>query len=89
MRYEHDPEKLATNVARHYLWFHQAEDFEWGTAVIEVDGRKPYSETRFRATGLIGTRLFVMIFTLRETAVRIISLRKANPREVKRYAHHH
>lgn len=38
------------------------------------------------ATGLIGSRLFVLVFTLRETAVRIISLRKANTWEVKRYA---
>ncbi|TCP10798.1 ribonuclease toxin BrnT of type II toxin-antitoxin system [Simplicispira metamorpha] len=36
--------------------------------------------------GLIGDRLYVMVFALRETAVRIISLRKANSREVKRYA---
>ena len=38
-----------------------------------------------RPTGLIGARLYVLVFTLRETAVRIISLRKANSREVKRY----
>ena len=41
---------------------------------------------RFVATGLLGTRLYVLVYTLRETVVRIISLRKANPREVKRYA---
>ena len=35
--------------------------------------------------GLIDARLYVLVFTLRETAVRIISLRKANSREVKRY----
>ena len=88
MRYEHDPQKLATNVASHRVWFHEAENFEWETANIEVDSRQRYGETRFMATGLIGTRLFILIFTLRESAVRIISLRKANPREVKRYAHH-
>ena len=35
--------------------------------------------------GLIGDRLYVMVFALRETAVRIISLRKANKREIKHY----
>ncbi|MBB4842238.1 uncharacterized DUF497 family protein [Paucibacter oligotrophus] len=85
MRYAFDPAKQAANVAKHGIWFGAAEDFEWETAQIEVDGRKNYAETRLNATGLIGTRLFVLTFTLRETAVRLISLRKANQREVHRY----
>ena len=89
MRYDHDPKKLAANVANHQVWFHEADGFEWWTASIEVDSRKRYGETRFVATGLIGTRLYVLVYTLRETAVRIISLRKANSREVKRYASDH
>lgn len=86
MRYEHDPEKLALNVAKHGVWFHLAEEFEWETATIEVDSRRSYGETRFKATGYIGLRLHVMIYCLRATAVRIISLRKANTREMARYA---
>lgn len=85
MRYEHDPKKLAMNVASHRVWFHEANEFEWETAVIEHDCRKQYAETRFCATGLIGTRLYVLIFCLRETKMRIISMRKANPREVRYY----
>ncbi|GAB1368700.1 BrnT family toxin [Azonexus hydrophilus] len=86
MNYEHDPKKLAENVAKHGVWFHEAEGFEWETAVVRVDDRRPYGETRFEATGYVGFRLYVMIFCLRDTVVRIISLRKANSREVKRYA---
>jgi len=86
MRYDHDPKKLAANVANHRVWFHEADGFEWETATMVVDTRKRYGETRFVATGYIGLRLYVMVFTLRGTAVRIISLRKANPREMKRYA---
>lgn len=86
MHYEHDPKKLAENVAKHGVWFHEAEGFEWETAVLRVDDRKRYGETRFEATGYVGFRLYVMIFCLRGTAVRIISLRKANSREMKRYA---
>lgn len=86
MNYEHDPKKLAENVAKHCVWFHEAERFEWETAIIEADDRKSYPETRFQATGYIGLRIHVMIFCLRGTAVRIISLRKANSREMKRYA---
>ena len=86
VRYEHDPKKLAINVTRHQVWFHEAEEFDWETAIIKVDGRHDYKEARLEALGLIGTRLHVMVFTFRETAVRIISLRRANKREIKRYA---
>lgn len=89
MRYEYDPAKLAANVARHRVWFHEADGFEWEAAAIEVDDRHAYGETRFVATGPIGTRLHVLVFTLRGTAVRTISLRRANPREVRRYAQDH
>jgi uncharacterized protein len=85
MNFDHDPKKLAENVAKHGVWFHEADDFEWVTADIVVDNRRRYPETRFRATGRIGDRLYVLVFCLREVSVRIISLRKANPREVKRY----
>ena len=86
MRLTHDPKKLAANVAKHGVWFDLAKDFEWETALIVVDDRLRYGETRFSAMGLIDGRLYVLIFTLRETSVRIISLRKANIKEVKRYA---
>ena len=76
-------------MAKHGVWFSAADDFEWETAQIDIDSRKSYGESRLCATGLVGTRLFVLMFTLwftlRESAVRIISLRKANQREVRRY----
>lgn len=86
MHYEWSPAKLAENVAKHRVWFSAADGFEWETAQLDVDGRKRYSETRWNATGLIGARLYLLTFTLRGNAVRIISLRKANRREVRRYA---
>ncbi|TXT41280.1 MAG: hypothetical protein FD135_441 [Comamonadaceae bacterium] len=89
MRYEHDPKKLAENVTKHQVWFELADGFEWDTAQIEADSRRNYSETRFIATGLIALRVHVLIFCFRETKIRLISLRKANPREVKRYAKNH
>ncbi len=85
MNYSFDPRKLATNVQRHGVWFSEADGFEWETVQLQVDDRKRYSEPRFVATGLIEQRLYVMVFCLREVSVRLISLRKANDREVKRY----
>lgn len=52
---------------------------------IETDQRYQYGEDRFILTGHIETRLYVIAFTMRDEVVRIISARKANPREVKRY----
>lgn len=89
MRYEHDPRKLAENVTKHQVWFELADGFEWDTASIISDNRRQYAESRFRATGLIAQRVYVLVFCFRETRIRLISLRRANPREVRRYAQDH
>ena len=86
VNYEFDPSKDESNLDKHGLSLTDAEDFEWDTAVVRKDVRKQYAEPRFEATGYIGDRLHVMIFCLRADVIRVISLRKANPREVKDYA---
>ena len=85
MNYEFDPAKDESNFDKHGLSLADADGFEWETAVVREDTRKQYTEQRQEATGLIGDRLHVMIYCLRSDAVRVISLRKANSREVKRY----
>jgi len=59
--------------------------FKDPTLMVEHDQRWDYGEERFRAIGVIDERVFVVIFTRRSKAIRIISARKANCREVKRY----
>jgi uncharacterized protein len=86
LRYTFDSRKLALNVSKHQVWFDQANDFEWETALLIADQRKRYPETRFQAIGYIGNRLYVMIFCLRANEIRIISLRKTNRREIEHYA---
>ncbi|MNE51790.1 hypothetical protein D3C80_1464360 [compost metagenome] len=49
------------------------------------DLRRDYGERRFQVLGYIGERLHALVFTPRDGAVHVISLRKANSREVKRY----
>jgi len=53
--------------------------------IVQKDSRYDYGETRYQLTGEIEGRLFVVIYTLRNNAIRIISARKANKREVKHY----
>jgi len=86
MEYEYDPAKAISNLAKHEVSFEEALMFDWDSALVEDDVRFDYPEPRFKATGYIGPRLHVMIFCLRGDARRIISLRKANPREERHYA---
>jgi len=52
---------------------------------IREDTRYSYGEIRYQLMGSIDGRLFVVIYTLRHDVMRIISARKANQREVKKY----
>lgn len=86
MEISYDPTKNKSNIAKHSVSLADAGRFEWETAVMREDMRREYAEQRFEAVGYIGYRLHVMIYCLRGAAIRVISLRKANPREVNRYA---
>jgi len=86
MDFEFDPTKDESNLEKHGLSLADADGFEWESAVVREDTREQYAERRFEAKGYIGDRLHVVVFCLRTDAVRVISLRKANPREVKSYA---
>jgi uncharacterized DUF497 family protein len=81
-----DPAKNGSNIANRGLSFELVELMEWVTALMEEDTRKAYGERRFQVLGYIGERLHAMVFTPREGKVHVISLRKANSREVKKYA---
>ena len=81
-----DPAKNASNIASRGLSLELVELMEWATALMEEDTRKAYGERRFQVLGYIGERLHAMVFTPREGKVHVISLRKANSREVKKYA---
>ena len=85
MIYEWDENKRAANLAKQGVDFAIVGAFEWDTARIKADTRKDYGEPRYTALGYIGARLHALVFTPRAGRIRVIGLRKANPREVKRY----
>ena len=85
MQYEWDENKREANLDKHDVDFLIALDFEWQTALVYEDLRSGYDERRFWALGLIQERVHVLVFTRREQFVRIISLRKANQREMRQY----
>ena len=86
MNFSFDPAKDAANVAKHGVSLALAAQLEWDTAVIWPDVRRAYGEPRQCGIGYIGLRLFFVAFVDRADERRVISLRKANQREIKRYA---
>lgn len=54
--------------------------------MIGSDDRRDYHEIRYIALGYLDDRLHVLCFTETDDGIRVISFRKANPREVNRYA---
>lgn len=85
MDIEFDPAKDASNKAKHGISLVQAARLDWDGLHIEPDLRHDYGEDRFTGTGWLNERLYVVIFTRRADATRVISLRKANPREIEYY----
>lgn len=85
MRYVFDPAKDAVNQAKHGVSLALAEVLFAGPHVSMKNDRFDYGEVRQVAFGYIQDRLFVCVYADREAERRVISLRKANQREVNRY----
>ena len=85
MRYDFDPGKDATNLSKHGLSLAAAAELSWEAALVWLDDRADYGEVRMVALAPIGDILFFVAFVDRETKRRIISLRRANRREVNHY----
>lgn len=81
-----DPAKDVINTAKHGVSLSLAWEIEWGDLLAQPDTRCDYGELRLIGYAPIGTRVFCVVFTDRGVERRIISLRKANAREVERYA---
>jgi uncharacterized DUF497 family protein len=81
----YDPAKNERNIAERGLSFELAREVDFTTAVIWEDVRKVYPERRFLALAPIQGRICVTVFCPEGSDIRVISLRKANKREITRY----
>lgn len=88
-RITYDPAKDSSNQAKHGLSLALADGLEWDTLECKPDTRRDYGEPRQLGYAIAGDRLYCVVFVDRPDGApierRIISLRKANSREVKRY----
>ncbi len=86
MEFEWDDAKSARNEAERGLPFSAGREIFSGPIVLFDDNRFDYGERRQVAMGLFkGDVVLVVVFTDRHGLRRIISVRKANPRERKFY----
>ena len=82
---EFDPVKDVKNRGKHRVSLASAAVFEWDSAQVDEDVRRPYPERRFVATGWLDGVLHELVFCLHDSAIRVISLRKSNRREIKKH----
>jgi len=89
MKFTFDPHKDVVNLAKHGLSLGMAKELEWDTLECKPDTRHDYGEPRQIGYAIAGDRLYCVVFVDRPEDApverRIISLRKANSREVMQY----
>ena len=87
LRFEWDPRKSAGNAKKHKVTFEEVRSaFADPNGLVIDDPDHSQDEDRFILLGLsYAVRLLVVSHTFRSDAVRIISARKATPREATTY----
>ena len=85
MEISFDPAKNEKNIHERGLSFERAVEFDFQRAIFLVDSRYNYEEIRYIAVGYLERRLHILCFTETPTGIRVISFRKANAREAKKY----
>ena len=86
----HDPPPLLTRnnktLAERGLDFAQAGEVFAGVNVTAEDARFDYGEPRFTTVGVLDGRMVILVWRPRGEVRRIISMRKANEREIEKFA---
>lgn len=85
MKITFDLAKDEVNQAKHGVSLSLARNLDWSDVMAKPDTRRDYGELREIGYGVIENRLYCVVFTQRHDAMHVISLRKANSREVKNY----
>jgi hypothetical protein len=85
MDFEWDTAKEIANRKKHGVDFRTAAKVFLDPHVIEFDDFDVADEPRFSAIGLVDGRMLFVTYTMRDTVVRIISARGAEPHEKRKY----
>lgn len=90
MLIEFDETKRQRTLGDRQLDFADANQIFDGVHVTGIDDRDDYGENRYITMGYLNARLVVIVWTYRPDEIfpthrRIISMRKANEREINRF----
>jgi uncharacterized protein len=86
MQFEWDENKNRQNLKKHGIGFEEAKEIFDGIIFTSIDERFDYGEIREISIGTIqGVVVVTVTHTEREGIIRIISARKATPKERKAY----
>ena len=85
MRIEFDNAKDAANRQRHGVSLAHATELNWDFAMVWIDDRFDYNESRMRALVPADSHLYYVAFVDRGDVRRIISMRRATRKEVRTY----
>ena len=86
MRFEWDENKNRANIRTHRIDFADVPPIFHSPMLVELDDRREYGEDRWIGIGILRNIVAVVVYTEpREDTIRIISARKANRYERKRY----
>ncbi|MGC2461284.1 MAG: BrnT family toxin [Steroidobacteraceae bacterium] len=88
MRITFDPAKREKTLIERGLDFRRAKEVFEGVHLTRRDDRCDYVEQRFITAGRLDERIVILVWTPRGRARRVMSMRKANDREIKRLAPH-
>jgi uncharacterized protein len=86
MAVTYDPAKRAKTLKERNLDFEDAELVFAGRAITAEDARHDYGEIRYSTVGRLRGRMVLVIWTPRGDARHVISMRKTNAKETRRFA---
>jgi uncharacterized protein len=86
MKFEWDEVKNLENIRKHEIDFADVSSMFEGEMLVELDDRFDYGEDRWFGIGFLGFGIAVVVWTeRRKDVIRIISARRANRYEQKRF----
>jgi hypothetical protein len=83
--FEWDENKNVINIEQHDIDFNDAWMIFENAMLRKMDTRKDYSEERWVALGKLRDIVVVIVYTFRQSKIRVISIRRANHHERKIY----
>lgn len=86
MEFDWDPRKAIANREKHGVSFDEAVLAFFDPNAIELfDDLHSNDEVRFQLVGISSVMLLFVGYTVRDDKIRIVTARKANPRQVRYY----